>query len=442
MHKLKIILIALPIALVLIVGGLWAYLWYSTKQQVDQLVAAAKPFADISYREIAISPAGSVGVNRVQIIINALNDSVRVGSIRLKAPNLLALLDIRSALSAGRLPAALTLALEQIEVSLDGGLLGASDATPAQRSPFGDLDALGCGPTHSLGGAEWREMGYSNLISNIEIGYRLNPAQNGIELQIDSDTRDWAAINLMLGLTTPSARPSILDLATTATPKLTQFTAMVRDGGFNQRRNDYCAKKAGKPVETYIAEHARLVVERLQANGIYLGPGLIEAYRNYLAVGSQVALTLTPPVPIDPREFQFYKPDDVIKLMGLALKVNDKPVSDLSINWASDKIAKALATKPVAESPEAATEPSRTERTPSSAAEPTIIQKSFHPIALNELSRYIGATAKVKTANGARYNARIEAIVDGMVNITIRKPSGTATLSLRRNEITEVEVLY
>ena len=215
----------------------------------------------------------------------------------------------------------------------------------------------------------------------------------------------------------------------------------MRDDGFNQRRNDYCTKKAGKTVDAYIAEHTRLLVERLQANGIYLGPGLTEAYRNYLAVGSHVALNLSPPVPIDPREFQFYKPDDVIKLMGLTLKINEKPVTDLSIRWDNEKIAKALATKPAPElAAEAASTP--TDRTPSSTAEPAIIPKSFHPIATSELGRYIGATAKVKTANGARYNGKIEAIADGMVTITIRKPSGTATLSLRRNEITEVDVLY
>lgn len=443
MSRLKIALIALPIALILIVGGFWAYLWYSTKQQVDQIVAAAKPFADIKYRDISISPAGSIGINRVQIIIEAVNDSIRVGSIRLQAPNLLGLLDIRNELSAGRLPSALTLVLEQLEVSLDGGLLGTNDMTPVQRSPFSDLDALGCGPTHSLGGAEWREMGYSNLVSNINIGYRLNSARNGIELQMDGDTRDWAAINLTLGLTAPSATPSILELATTASPKLTKFVGVVRDDGFNQRRNDYCAKKAGKPIDVYTAEHARLVVERLQANGIYWGPGLVEAYRNYLAAGSQIALNLAPPVPIDPREFQFYKPDDVIKLMGLSLKVNDKPVNDLSISWENEKVARALATKlPPKSASEPPPEPSHTERASSSVAEPTIIQKSFHPIAISELGRYIGATAKVKTANGARYTGKVETITDGMVNITIRKPSGTATLSLRRNEITEVEVLY
>ncbi|MBK8183404.1 MAG: hypothetical protein IPK63_11150 [Candidatus Competibacteraceae bacterium] len=63
MHKLKTIVITLLVVLILAVGGIWGYLWYSTKQQVDDIVALAKPFADISYGGIEISPAGSIGVS-------------------------------------------------------------------------------------------------------------------------------------------------------------------------------------------------------------------------------------------------------------------------------------------------------------------------------------------------------------------------------------------
>jgi hypothetical protein len=94
MHKLKTVGVAFLVALVLIAGGIWGYLWYSTKQQVDQIAAMAKPFADISYGGIEVSPAGSIGVNRLRILLNVVNDSIAIGSIRLNAPNILALLNI------------------------------------------------------------------------------------------------------------------------------------------------------------------------------------------------------------------------------------------------------------------------------------------------------------------------------------------------------------
>ena len=43
MHKLKTLGIVLLVALVLIAGGIWGYLWYSTKQQIEQIAALAKP---------------------------------------------------------------------------------------------------------------------------------------------------------------------------------------------------------------------------------------------------------------------------------------------------------------------------------------------------------------------------------------------------------------
>ncbi len=437
MHKLKIVGVAFLVALVLIAGGIWGYLWYNTKQQVDQIAAMAKPFADISYGGIEISPAGSIGVNRLRILLNVVNDSIAIGSIRLNAPNILALLNIRRQLDKGQLPEALSLSLQQFEIPLDGGLLGANRGAVPQRSPFDGLDALGCGPINSFGGTEWREMGYANFTGDTTMGYRLNAAHDLMEFQIDSKGRDWATINVDLGFALSAPASSVMELATSLTPKLAKLNVVFHDDGFNQRRNTYCAAKAGKTVDAYLTDHVRLVVERLQTNGINLGPGLIEAYRRYLTEGGQLMIAAAPPAPINPAELQFYKPEDVIKLMGLTLKVNEKAVTDLSLSWDSVKIARALGAEP-----ETVPESEKTDATQSAEPSTIVIQKAFHSTPVSELGRHVGKMAKIKTANNAQYGGKLDAVAEGTVTITIRKPGGSATLSLRSNEITEAQVLY
>jgi hypothetical protein len=437
MQKLKVFGIILVVTLVLLAGGTWGYLWYNTKQKVDQIALLAKPFADISYGGIDVLPSGSVGVNRLRVLLNALDDSVTIGSIRLNAPNILALLDVRRQLGKGQIPEALSLSVQQFEIPLDGGLLGAKPTTVAHRSPFDDLGALGCGQVLSFGGTEWQEMGYDKLIGNMTAGYRLSAARNVMELQIDSNSRDWATVNMDIGFATTAPVSSVFELATLLTPKLAKLNVVVRDDGFNQRRNTYCAAKAGKPAETYIADHVRLVVERLNANGIYPGPGLVDAYRRYLTEGGQLAIAATPPSPIDPTELQFYKPEDAIKLAGLTVKVNDKVVTDLSLTWDSAKIARALGVKP-----EVSPETDTTDETASAAPKTVVIQKSFHPIPAGQLGQHIGKIAKLKTANNTQYRGQLDGVAEGMVKITIRKPGGSATLSLRTSEITEAQVLY
>ncbi|MBL8250340.1 MAG: hypothetical protein JNK31_01590 [Candidatus Competibacter sp.] len=434
MSKLKTLGIVLLVPL-LIAGALWGYLWYSTKQQVDQLVALAKPFADISYGGIDIAPTGSIGVNRLRIILHALDDYLTVGSVRLKAPDILELLKLRWQLSQGQLPPAMAFALHQLEISLDGGLLGTSQERLSRRSPLSDLDALGCGPVTALGRAEWQEMGYNHLVGDMEIGYRLDSARNGVELQLRSASRDWATVDLDFGLVAPGTVRTLTALAASGPLKFSKLNVSIRDDGFNQRRKNYCAAKAGKTIDAYLADHVRLLEDRLRTNGIYPGPGLIEAYRQYLKEGGKLALTATPPAPIDPKELQFYKPGDAIKLAGLALSVNGQPVTDLSVNWDGTKIARALAV--AEESAPEAEEP----RPSLPNAPPAMIQRSFRPVAVGQLSQHIGQITRLRTTSKIQYQGKLNGVAEGNVSITISKPGGSVTLSLREKDIADAQIL-
>lgn len=435
MRKLKNIVIVILVVVVLTGGGIMGYLWYSTKQQVDQIVAAAKPFAEISYGGIAVSPTGSVGANQLRIMPNFVNDAISIGAIRLNAPNLLALLKIRWQLSQNQLPGALSLSFQDVELPLHGGILGDAPTSATKPSPLDHLDALGCGPVIAFGGAEFKEMGYNRLVGNAEVGYRLDTAHNLLEWRIDSNTRDWMTLNLDLGFAMSTPSTTWMDLtAALATPKLAKFHIVIRDDGFNQRRNNYCAAKAGRPINDYLVDHVRLVVERLRTYGINPGPGLIAAYQLYLREGGELTLAATPPTPINPAELPDYKPADVIKLLGLTLKANNTAITDLSVDWDAAKVAKALGVQP---------EPAAVETLAPTAPEaPVIVQKSFHPIPVSELGQHIGKIAKLKTNTGVNYRGQVEATVEGIIRITLRKAGGSATLSLRASEIASAEVLY
>jgi len=79
---------------------------------------------------------------------------------------------------------------------------------------------------------------------------------------------------------------------------------------------------------------------------------------------------------------------------------------------------------------------------PTAPEAPVIVQKSFHPIPVSELGQHIGKIAKLKTNTGVNYRGQVEATVEGIIRITLRKAGGSATLSLRASEIASAEVLY
>jgi hypothetical protein len=433
MRKLMNVLLVVLIAAILIAGGVGGYLWYSTKQQADQIVMMAQPFAEISYGGIVLSPTGSTGVKQVRIMPHFIHDVITIDTIRLNAPNILALLDLRRQLSQGKIPPALSLSFHDVELALHGGILGPPPSQVQHVSPFDNLDALGCGPVTRFSGAEWQEMGFERFVGNLEVGYRLDAARNRLELRVDSHTRNWAALNLDIGLAVATSPQSVMDLAS-FTPQLASLRFVLRDDGFNALRNNYCAVKAGKTIPDYIADHVRLVAERLRANGIALGPGLLEAYRRHLTEGGQLTVIAEPAAPIDPAELQFYAPADVVKLLGLVVQVNEAVVADLSITWDAAKVAEALGS-------EARPEPDVVE-TPPVRQQPVIVRQDYHPTPVGELGRHVGRNARLQTTTGARYLGRLDAVAEGVVRITIRRSGGTVTLSLRAGDITSAEVVY
>lgn len=433
MRKLMNVLLVVLITAILIAGGVGGYLWYSTKQQTDQIVMMAKPFAEVSYSSIVLSPTGSTGAKNIRIIPHFVNDIITIGAIQLNAPNILALLDIRRQLSQGKVPPALSLSFHDVELALHGGILGPPPSQVQQVSPFDNLDALGCGPITRFSGAEWQDMGLERFVGNLEVGYRLDVARNMLDLRVDSHTRNWAALNLDIGLTVATSPESVMDLVN-FTPRLASLRFVLRDNGLNALRTNYCAVKAGKTIPDYIADHVRLVAERLRANGINLGPGLLEAYRRYLTDGGQLTVVANPPAPIDPAELQFYAAEDVVKLLGLTLQVNEAAVTDLSVNWDATRVARALGSEMVLESEVTNTPPIR--------QQPVIIRQAYHSMPISALNQHVGRNARLRTATGAQYVGRLDTIAEDIIKITIRRSGGTVTLSLRAGDITSAEVVY
>jgi hypothetical protein len=439
MRKLITVVGVILAVLTLMAGGVWGYLWYNTQQQVAQLITMAKPFAEISYSGIDISPGGAIAVNRVRIAPNFVTDSMTIGAIQVSARNILALLNVRRQISQGKLPEALAISFRQFELPLHGGILGGKPTVPGAGGPFDNLEALGCGPILHLGGTEWQAMGYEQFISNVDIGYRLDLAHQVLSLQVDSQTRDWATVNLEIGFALTAATTSIMELSGALTPKLAKLDFVIRDDGFNARRNNYCAAKAGEPIPDYITDHVRLVVERLRANGIDPGPGLIDAYRRYLTEGGEITITATPPAPINPAEIPSYTAADAIILLGLKVKVNQTVIADPGVEWDAAKVARALGIAAAGQAP-----PEETEAIPEEPQQPAVIQRAYHPIPVGELGQHAGKIVKLRTSTGANYKGQLEVVAEGLlrIKISVSKSRGNATLSLRTNDITAAEVLY
>lgn len=225
----------------------------------------------------------------------------------------------------------------------------------------------------------------------MEIGYRIDPKNNMLELRMESSSQNWAAL--------PSGHRSGPNQTAGIAGGVRRFVhaqarqaelCALRDDGFNQRRNAYCRQSRQKPLPDYLADHVQQVAERLRANGVLLSPGLVAAYQRYLGEGGTVMITANPPALINPAELHEYAPADIVKLLGLRMKVNEAEVTDLTVDWDAAKITKALNLESEPE-PEPEPEPKTTPATMSPS--PVVAEKiyqTYHPIPVGELSRHVG----------------------------------------------------
>ena len=448
MRKFATVLAVLLVVLVVLGVSAAAYLWHSVRKQADAMVASIQPFAQASYSGVDLQLDGSVGVKNVRITPHATGDLIQIGAIRLHAPDLLALLHASWQLRNNRLPPALALTLHDMEMQPSQG----ATPTPAVAGPFDHLDALGCGPITAFGANDWQAMGYGPLKGTLDMGYRFRDRQNLLELRLDNSLQDMGAMHLSASLALSGGAPdSLMALATTLTPKLAQLEFSLRDAGFNLRRNTYCAEKAGKPVLDYMSDHVRLLDQRLRSGGLTLGPGWLAAYQRYLTEGGLLELTAKPPIPVNPVEVPDYTPADQLKVLGLQLSVNQTPVSDLAIGWNTTQLAAAMGMTPDAAGAaqlelEAAADAAAAARieaeAAAAAAQRAAAVKHYHPTPVAQLSQHTGKVAQLRTTGGVRYRGQLNPPNEGRIRITVRQSGGTATFSLRPEEIASAEVLY
>ena len=152
MRKILLGFITFPLLFAL---GTYGYLWYSTKQQADQLVQMASLFAEADYGSIFVSPFGTAGISDIKITPRGSHDTVRIESLSVTAPSIFALSDLGNRFSMtdlSDLPEHLSFTISGLKLPLYGAFFDNFDTFYDTSDDMAALSTLGCG---SLAGFGW-----------------------------------------------------------------------------------------------------------------------------------------------------------------------------------------------------------------------------------------------------------------------------------------------
>ncbi len=439
--------------IILAYGLVYGYLWYETNTSLQRLTEGAAPFAKIEYASFFVSPlANEITVDNISIVPQMAADEFRIDQVRLYADMPGFFLLSGKAMQEGTLPENMDIGLSNIQVNLDGKFISMleqmsvqAEAQPEQvASPFLNLDALGCGEIEKFQLVDYRLMGIKRVNADINLHLSFNKITDILGVQIDAKTRGVYDISLATDIKIPSGKMD----GVTQTNKIPPMRLSINDTGFYKMRNAYCATANKSSDEEYVDHHMQLLSSTF---GVTLPESITTAYRDYMLKGGRINLSIKPQDNLAPEELGYYKPLEVVDMLGLKLSIGN---TRIDLEELLNANAPAVVAKKPDESNAVSTKKSSAKETSAKpAAVPALVNKNeevapaaksfiYHVEKVENAEKHIDKPVEITLRGNKVRRGTLEKVKNDRLYLIIELQGGSVTYPIRTNEISKFRVKY
>ncbi len=438
MEKLKYFVLGLLVVVVLAYGGVKAYMYYSLKTKIDRAAQQFSPFGKLEYGGLTTSVKGSLGIEDIKFRIHGMDDELRIKAIRYETPSLFYLLQAKNEFEKGRIPERLSLNIEGLSIDLFGEF---TDRLEQFISDLNfQLDGVNplCGGRLFFGPREFRDMGYEEITSDLQVGYRFDPANANIVIDVTASTQDMATAKIR-GLVEGITETSFISMMQSCRhrPRMGRISINYTDQSYVTRLTKYCADLSKLGLRDYItAEINQQPVYYSYTWGFVPGPGLRQAYGAFLLKPGQIDVSLELPEEVTPDNIHLFKPEDIPGLLDLQVSVNGKAVKDLKFDFykgqkldLSSNIDR-LFSRP-GEKPLKALKKKKKVK----------YETKYYNVPVDGLKKYVGEEVRLRTSGGQTRLGFLTKIGTNVAHVEQRVHSGKFTMTVPLGSITKAEVL-
>lgn|GEM_PF-2527764 len=420
--------------LIATVVGLVAYaalkgaVYYQVKTELDRLAAIAAPFAILKYEGIESALQGSVAVTGIRLTPADALVGIRIERIELQGEGTRFLLDLLKGFDPEQPPRRLQLSVSRMAMPLGGGYL--QQWLPASGVTEPDLCTLG----GLLGQTQIERLGFRQRVADARLRYDFDRRSGDMTLLVDYMLDGLSALSVEMSLGELSPADAGMP------PELERFSLHYRiDPDYMRGAVDYCAGAAGLDATAYIerlfagnsADHAKQL-------GFIPGAGLRSGLQRLISRPGDLLITAVPDRRFNPVLLQQYQPQELVKMLGISLSVNDQPVTDLSFSLPQGN--EQLADLFGAVAPAASGENGGGEAVPAPASPKPRARFIATPVA--QLTRYIGSDVRVYGSERVDPQQGIlMALGDRQLELEQRLYGGKMTLYIPLDKISRAEVL-
>jgi hypothetical protein len=435
--KLAIAVVLVPVA---VYGGLKAYVYTHARTAVRHLIEQAAPLVAIEYRGIGSTlPSGTVQIEGLTFRPTIIPDTITVRTVVLRAGSLTSLLKLMRDADSRTPPESLSIAVQGASLNLDGVLASSMDQFLTMTASAGGMEPVAhCGNQQTVGFAFLRRLGYESLTMDMQVSYDIRKGSDVLTFGVDLNVPDMSRITMDAKVAGVSAGTGDFKTA-----QLKELGLAYKDLSYKDRVQRVCAQAA----KISDAEYVRSELEQgaFQRAGIVPGPGLLDAYREFLTgSSSEVKVRAYPSEGFDAKAIQFYQPADVLQQLNAQVTVNNKRIDDLSFSFGKPTFAKAsprqetAATAPPPAGVAAVAKEAPQFRPVETRSEPA---EDFRPVQVKDLSGYINQTVRLHPRGQPMREGVLMQIAGGVASVQRRFGINDVVYKIPLTSIERAEVL-
>jgi len=422
MKNLKVPLIIILLA-ALIYGGAKGLIYYKTQSAVDQMVQQAQLFAEIRYDGISSDLLkGRVAVENISITPVTLQDSINIREAAIQGDGPMFLFSDAAKLNQ-QTPEKLIVSVAGIDISLDGQIMQSMNAAAANQQASMSSCTLG----GTLTAMDLRAIGLQEIAADMFISVSRPKLSNKTRMEVDLSVYNMAEMSISATL---SGADNPVAIAMAPQADEVRFVYKVNTD-YMQNMKKYCAAQLAMDEAAFIESYAGATDEQyLQALGFIPGKAIRQAISDFMQQPGKIELAMVPSPELNPVNVQDYRPEDLIDMLGLQLKVNDQLVKELDFTF-GDEINAMFGNKTVEK------EVTVSEQ----ASEKNLVSYTYQITPISRLPQYIGAQVKIQLKDGLDRDGALLSVNQKDLLLEQRLHGGKFQVYVPRDKIASVKVL-
>ncbi len=445
-RHIRNIVIAALLAVLALAAGINGYIHHQFKTNIDNSLNSIQTFAQVKYSDLSTSMlTGKVELKNVRITAAFLPEPITLGNVTLETPGFAYMLNGPENIKKGEFPEHLGFAIDDFYFDLHGETAEWLDRLVKRMQPVYASERKLCAGKSIFGPADYKEMGYTRLLSSMRMAYDFNKKKKTLNISITANTRNMGNVKASIYITNISSISSA-NVMQDGMPQLANVEITYKDKTYMPRIVKYCSELSNMKKEDFIDAEVKQSDKYFYMTwGFAPGKGLREAYKDFLLKSDLMTLTITPNKDFNPMMTSTMSSDEFINALNVTLKINGLLVTDLSYKTPPQAFIKKFEQRRAKNLDFDSLLRGEPIKPPVPIKKPKVYKKApakYHKINLKKAPQHLTDFVRITTKNGNKRNGQLMRM--DSINLYVQKKvsGGKFTMTVPREKVKTIEAYF